>query len=102
MLNIVEARHLGEYKIHLRYANGAEGVVDFVDQPRQNMLAPWSDIAYFASFTINSDFATLEWPNGADISPEFLYSKVTGVPQEAAFMVMMGEQAKLNAMRGHA
>lgn len=99
MLHIMEATYVGEYKIRLRYPNGIEGIVDFGGHERINMLQPWDDLSYFASFRINPETGTLEWPNGVDISPEYLYSKVSGVPQEAAFIVMLAEQAKINCAR---
>ena len=95
MLNISEAKYIDGYKIHLRYENGVEGDVDFSAQEHKNMFAPWKDKAFFSSFNISPESGTLQWENGLDISPEFLYSQVAGVPQESAFSLMMAEQEKL-------
>ncbi|GEM_PF-1763881 len=97
MLDIVEAKYLDGYKIHLRFENDAEGVVDFADRKMINLTEAWKDLDFFKSFKINHQCGTIEWPNGMDISPEFLFSKVTGIPQQAAFAVMLGEKAKLKA-----
>lgn len=90
MLRIVEARHVEGYTIYLRYENGTEGTVDFSNHQRTGLFAPWKDEMYFRSFSIPPETpVTLQWPNEADIAPEYLYAKVTGVPQQTAFAAMM-------------
>ena len=81
--DIVEARHLGHHRLHLRFEDGVEGEVDIaalVDFT--GILAPLADPTYFAEVTTDSETGTITWPNGADLDPDVLYAEITGVPVE--------------------
>ena len=72
---VIEAEYLHDFVIHLRFADGAEGDVDLSQELYGEMFEPLKDIETFKQFSIHPDFHTLCWPNGADITPEFLYEK---------------------------
>jgi hypothetical protein len=38
------------------------------------MFEPLRDFARFAEVTVDPELGTVVWPNGADLSPEFLYA----------------------------
>jgi len=88
-MDIAEARYVEGYKIFIRYPDGAEGVIDFSDHHRNNLFAAWNDVEFFRAFRVNPESGTLEWPNQLDLAPEYLYSRVSGVPIEKAWSVMM-------------
>ena len=68
---IVEARYVDSYTIWLRFNDGVEGEVDLKDELWGEIFEPLKDINYFKNFKLNP--FTIEWENGADFSPEFLY-----------------------------
>ena len=77
---VVDAKYRGDYRIHLTFNDGTEGVVDFARWVgRGPVFEPLKDPAYFQRFFI--DVETVEWPNGADIAPETLYeaARASGV-----------------------
>jgi hypothetical protein len=79
----VSAEHRENYMLHLRFEDGAEGIVDL--QPSlsfRGIFAPLKDPAYFRQLRVDSGLGTIVWPNGADLDPDVLYSLVTGVPIE--------------------
>ena len=81
--DIVEARPLGQYRLHLRFEDGVEGEVDIASMTDfTGMLAPLTDPTYFAQLTTNPESGTITWPNGADLDPDVLYAAVTGVDVE--------------------
>ena len=81
--DIVEARPLGQHRLHLRFEDGVEGEVDIAAMvPFTGMLAPLADPAYFAKLTTNPVSGTITWPNGADLDPDVLYAEITGIPVE--------------------
>jgi len=48
-------------------------VVDFKDELTGGIFEALRDPAYFRSFSFQAQFGTIEWDNGADFAPEFLY-----------------------------
>jgi len=75
MEDVVEARYLSGYIIWLRFEDGTEGEVDLAEELHGPVFEPLRDQSYFASLRVNPDTGTVEWPNGADFAPEFLYEK---------------------------
>ncbi|RJP27220.1 MAG: DUF2442 domain-containing protein [Candidatus Omnitrophota bacterium] len=73
---VVEAHYLRDYRIHLRFADGTEGIVDFCDELYGEIFEPLKERTLFQQFSVHPEFHTLTWPNGADVAPEFLYEKV--------------------------
>ncbi len=79
MQDVVAARYLREYKIWLRFEDGTEGETDLAGELTGEVFEPLRDPAFFASFKVNPDTGTIEWPNGADLAPEFLYARIHAV-----------------------
>ncbi len=74
---VIEAEHIRDYVIHVRFADGIEGDVDLQNELDGEVFEPLKDPAYFRKFVVHPELHTLTWPNGADFAPEFLYDKVT-------------------------
>jgi hypothetical protein len=71
IIKVVKADYINGYKIALKFSDGKENIVDLKDELWGEVFEPLKDINYFKSFTLNP--FTIEWENGADFSPEFLY-----------------------------
>ena len=69
---ITKAEYLAGYKIQLWFNNGEVRVADFSNSTDGPIFEPLKDIQYFKKFTI--PYNTLEWSNGADFAPEYLYA----------------------------
>ena len=76
MEDVIEVRYVSGYGIWLRFEDGTEGEIDLSSEIHGPVFEPLRDAAYFARVRVNPDTGTIEWPNGADLAPEFLYSKV--------------------------
>jgi uncharacterized protein DUF2442 len=78
MPSVTHARADG-YLLWLRFDDGVEGTVDlhFVE-PFEGVFAPFADPAYIAGVRVDAESRTVCWPNGADLDPIVLHSKVTG------------------------
>ena len=70
--HVIEAKYQGEYRIWLKFNDGAEGTVDLRDRLFGEMFEPLKDQKKFQSFRVDPELETLVWPNGADLAPEFL------------------------------
>jgi hypothetical protein len=70
-LEISKAVYLSEYKIHLIFNSGESKIVDLSKELKGKVFEPLRNLEYFKSFIIN--YNTIEWDNGADFAPEYLY-----------------------------
>ena len=70
-LEISKAEYLGDYRIRLWFNNGEVRIVDLANSLRGEAFRPLHDLDYFKQFSIR--FNTIEWENGADFDPEYLY-----------------------------
>lgn len=75
--DVLEARYVRDYVVWLRFRDGTEGEVNLGPALRGPVFDPLKAPDAFKAFTIDDDFKTLCWPNGADIAPEYLYRSVT-------------------------
>jgi hypothetical protein len=76
MPRLVEARHIRDFVVWLRFSDGVEGEVDLAGELEGPIFEPLRDAAYFRSFTLSPELHTIVWPNGADLAPEFLRERV--------------------------
>jgi hypothetical protein len=70
-LEILKAEYLGDYRIRLVFNNGKSKTVDLSDKLIGKVFEPLKDKNFFQNFSIK--FNTIEWSNGADFAPEYLY-----------------------------
>jgi hypothetical protein len=77
LVHIVEAEYIGDYKIWLRFDDGAEGEVDLAGELTGPVFQPLRNLLAFRQFRLHPELRTLVWPNGADFAPEFLRDKLT-------------------------
>ncbi len=70
-LEVIKAEYLSGYRIKLWFNNQVVKVVNLANSLNGEVFQPLKDIDFFKRFTIK--FNTIEWENGADIAPEYLY-----------------------------
>ena len=73
MVWITAAKYLEGYKVELEFSTKEKGVVDLEQFLDEGVFQALKQLDYFVSFTLNS--LTIEWDNGADFAPEFLYNQ---------------------------
>ena len=72
MREVVSCRVLAGFWLELAFADGAVGRVDVEPLLWGSGFEPLRDPALFAQVGVDPLFGTIGWPNGADLSPEFL------------------------------
>ncbi len=78
MIDIVNVRYLEGYRVEISFENNVKGIVDLKDYIQQGgVFSHFSDLDYFKKVHVNKELGTLCWPDGVDIAPETLYSRVT-------------------------
>jgi hypothetical protein len=70
-LEITKAEYLGDYRLRIWFNNGEVRIADLADSLNGEVFQPLRDMDYFSRFSI--PFNTVEWENGADFAPEYLY-----------------------------
>jgi len=70
-LEVKKAQYLKDFKLLLEFNNGVEMTVDLENELNRTAFTPLKDLDYFKKFSIH--FNTIEWENGADFAPEFLF-----------------------------
>lgn len=76
MQDVTEVKYVNGYTVWLRFEDGTQGEIDLASELHGPVFEPLQDTTYFARVRVNPDTGTIEWPNGADLAPEFLYEMV--------------------------
>jgi hypothetical protein len=74
--HLVDAEYIADYRIRLRFDDGAEGEVDLAHELTGPVFQPLKNLKTFRQFRVHPVLRTLVWPNGADFAPEFLRDKL--------------------------
>jgi hypothetical protein len=78
--DIVAVEALEGYVLRLRFEGGAKGQVTLTELvPFEGVFAPLRTPAYFQSVQLNTELGAIAWPNGADLDPDVLYARITGM-----------------------
>jgi hypothetical protein len=72
-LHVTDVIYLKDYKLRLTFNNGITKDVDLQNELYGEVFEPLKDVEFFKQVIVNADTNTIEWPNGADFAPEFLY-----------------------------
>jgi hypothetical protein len=70
-LHVVSVEYLDNYQLKLTFNNGIEGIIDLEQELYGEIFEPLKDKSLFQKVFVTS--RTIEWPNGADFAPEFLF-----------------------------
>lgn len=60
------------FQIRVTFNNGDTRVVDLSNELNGEIFEPLKDESYFKKAYL-TEWNVIEWPNGADFAPEFLY-----------------------------
>ena len=75
---------LPDYRIWIRYSDGAEGEVDFSHLAGKGVFKLWNDYANFDRVYI-SEAGAIAWNDDVEICPDATYMKLTGKSVEDLF-----------------
>ncbi len=83
VLHVDTVTHLGDFTLRLEFSDGSVRDVDLSEELHGEVFEPLREPEFFAQVRVNPDTGTIEWPNGADLAPEFLHEQGTDSEQEA-------------------
>jgi hypothetical protein len=70
---VQNAEYKKEYELLIEFEDGSIRLVNLERYLDKGIFVPLKDVDNFKKFQVNHDTDTIEWYNGADLSPEFLY-----------------------------
>jgi hypothetical protein len=72
-LHVVSVNYLKDYKLQLTFNNQETLTVNLAEELHGEIFEPLQNPEFFKQAAVNPETNTIEWPNGADFAPEFLY-----------------------------
>lgn len=82
-LHVAKVEHLEAHRLKLTFNNHDIYEVDLAGELYGEVFEPLNEVEYFKQVFLNPETQTIEWPNGADFAPEFLYDLGQSIPQTA-------------------
>jgi hypothetical protein len=80
-MDVIDVNVIGDTRLHIKFDDGREGDLECTGFLSFNgVFEPLRDPREFAKVRVDPESGTICWPNGADIDPYVLYSRVTGAP----------------------
>jgi hypothetical protein len=76
-LHVASVNYINDYRLRIGFSDGTIKDVDLAGELHGEIFEPLKELDFFLKVTVNPHTRTIEWPNGADFAPEFLYE--TGV-----------------------
>ena len=82
---VVTVRPLADHRLWLQFEDGSQGEIDVAKLVSfHGVFEPLKAEDFFRTARVNSELGVIEWPNGADLDSDVLYSNVTGQPTPGA------------------
>ncbi|MCL2434906.1 MAG: DUF2442 domain-containing protein [Lentimicrobiaceae bacterium] len=72
LIRVTDVEYLQDYTMRLEFSDGVQKQIDFYPLLKGKFFEPLKDRNNFIQFGLNH--WTIEWANGADLAPEFLYN----------------------------
>ena len=73
-LHVISAEYVGGYKVCVSFSNGQSGTADLSCVTlKGGIFSELKEQAIFSKLKVDAELATIVWPNGADLAPEYIY-----------------------------
>lgn len=71
MLRVIDADYIKDYQLKVTFSDGITKIVDLRSYLTGEVFGELIDLNKFIQYGLTK--VTIEWANGADLAPEFLY-----------------------------
>lgn len=79
LIRVTDVDYVGDYTMDLKFSNGETKRVNFLPLLKTKKQQEIKDKSKFSQFGLTH--WTLEWANGVDFAPEYLYDHGTSIRQ---------------------
>jgi Protein of unknown function (DUF2442) len=76
---VIKVAALPQYRLHVEFDDGVSGIIEIFPRLSGPVFEPLRDEAVFRQVTVD-EFGAVCWPNGPDLAPDGMYSRITGKP----------------------
>ncbi|MEX2140575.1 MAG: DUF2442 domain-containing protein [Pirellulales bacterium] len=83
MPRVQTVRALDDYRLAIRFDDGAEGEIALRDRLFGPVFEPLRDAGVFAKVFVD-EYGAIAWPNGADLAPDAIYEQFRGASRVAS------------------
>ena len=80
MPRVVKVTPLPRYCLHVEFDDGVSGTVEIFPRLSGPVFEKLRDEAVFRQVTIDEESGAVCWPNGPDLAPDAMYSRLSGKP----------------------
>ena len=80
MHRVVRVAPLPEYRLQVEFDDGVSGIVEIFPRLSGPVFEPLRDEAIFRTVMIDESTGAVCWPNGPDLAPDAMYSRLSGKP----------------------
>jgi hypothetical protein len=84
MIKPLLVKALPNYRVYLKYSDGAEGEVDLSDLVGQGVFEAWRDYRFFEQVHLGHG-RQIRWSDEIELCPDTLYMRLTGKAPEELF-----------------
>ena len=74
MESVKSVRYVSGYKLEVVFSDGLSAIVDLEQDLYGPLFSTLKNVDLFRHAIANPDTHTVEWPNGIDLAPEYLYN----------------------------
>lgn len=82
-LHVTAISDITDSELRVRFSDGMVKLVNLKSELHGEVFEPLKDPEFFKQVVVNPETRTIEWPNGADFAPEFLYEIGRDIKQVA-------------------
>lgn len=91
MVRISQVQALPGYRLYVEFSDGLSGEVELSDRLFGSVFEPLRDPSRFAEVTVD-EFGAVCWPNGADLAPDALHSRLQKIASESVYTSGKGKK----------
>src|ERR1700730_12257881 len=80
MHRVIKVTALPQYRLQVEFDDGVAGIVEIFPRLSGPVFEPLRDETVFRRVSIDNETGAVCWPDGPDLAPDAMYSRLSGTP----------------------